>query len=245
MRPRADVGQNRSMSTQLSFRLGASPRDWLMIRMSTNPFAATGGPMPRITIPLEARLTGPGIQLEVLRFMFDLKLGNVLVGQGEIGPLTSLNMHDHYFPAVATCSRDALPLLFNPSPPQGRLTLELALGGFLRYRHSFQEGDGRAQGLDKPDIWHIESIGEQGIHRLEVQVARSDWYEQVVSHLGIGDFLVTPLYLPRGIPAWQAALNHLDQAARAITQADPPAVFGHCRAQGPGKVDVTVSDWRG
>jgi hypothetical protein len=25
-------------------------------------------------------------------------------------------------------------------------------------------------------------------------------------------------------------LDHLDQAARAITQADPPAVFGYCRA---------------
>lgn len=218
------------MSTQLSFRLGASQRDWLTMRMSTNPFGATGGPMPRITIPLEARLAEPGIQLEILRFMFDLKLGNVLVGQGEIGPLTSLDTHERYFPAVATCPRDTLPLLFNPSPPHGRLTLELALGGFLRYRHSYQQGDGRAQGLGEPDTWHIESIGEQGIHRLEVQVARSDWYEQVVSQLGIGSYLVTPLYLPYGVSAWQAALGHLDQAGRAITQADPPAVFGHCRA---------------
>src|SRR5690348_4865360 len=107
------------MSTQLSFRPGASPRDWLTIRMSTNPFAATGGPMPRITIPLEARLTEPGIERRDSPLMFDLKLGNVLVGQGEIGPLTSLNTHDRYFPAVATCPRDTLPLLFNPSLPQG------------------------------------------------------------------------------------------------------------------------------
>lgn len=218
------------MSTWLSFRLGASQRDWLTLRMSTNPFGATGGPMPRITIPLEARLAEPDIQVEILRFMFDLKLGNVLVGQGEIGPLTSLNTHDRYFPAIATCPRDALPLLFNPSPPQGRLTLELALGGFLRYRHSYQQGDGRAQGLGDPDVWHIESIGDQGTHRLEAQVARSDWYEQVVAQLGIGSYLVTPLYLPYGVPTWRAALGHLDQAGRALTQADPPAVFGHCRA---------------
>jgi hypothetical protein len=200
------------------------------MRMSTNPFSASSGPMPRITVPLEARLTDRGIEVEILRFMFDLKLGNVLVGQGEIGPLTSLNTQERYFPAVATCPREALAYLFNPPPPQGHLTLELALGGFLQYRHNYQQGDGRAQGLGEPDVWHIESIGELGTHHLEVQVARSDWYEQVVAQLGIGSYLVTSLSLPYGVPTWQATLSHLDQAARALTQADPPAVFSHCRA---------------
>ena len=92
------------MSTLLSFRLGASPRDWLTLRMSINPFSATSGPMPRITIPLEARLAEQGIEVEILRFMFDLKLGNTLVGQGEIGPITSLNTRERYFPA---CPRES------------------------------------------------------------------------------------------------------------------------------------------
>jgi hypothetical protein len=70
----------------------------------------------------------------------------------------------------------------------------------------------------------------KGTRHLEVQVARSDWYEHVVTQLGIGGYLVTPLTLPYGLPSWKSTLDHLDQAARAMTQADPPAVFGHCRA---------------
>lgn len=65
---------------------------------------------------------------------------------------------------------------------------------------------------------------------LDVQVARSDWYEQVVAKLGLGSYIVTPLYLPCGLPSWQAALGHLDEAARAIVQPSPPGVFGACRA---------------
>ncbi len=104
------------------------------------------------------------------------------------------------------------------------------MNGLLRYRHSYQQVDARAQGLGEPDTWHIESIGDQSVNELDVQVARSDWYEQVVSKLGIGSYLMIPLYLPAGLPAWQAALGHLDEAGRASTLGDPPAVFGYCRA---------------
>jgi len=31
---------------------------------------------------------------------------------------------------------------------------------------------------------------------LDVQVARSDWYEQAVEKLAIGSYLITPVYLP-------------------------------------------------
>jgi hypothetical protein len=228
--PPVNVGQNLCMSTLLSFHLGSSLRDWLMLRMSTNPFSATGGPLPQITIPLEVRLAEQGIDIEILRFTFDLKLGNTLVGQGEIGPITRLSTRDRYFTATATCPRDALPYLFNPSPPEGRLTLGLELGGLVRYRHTYSQGDGQGDGLGDPDDWHVEAIGEQSAHRLEVQIARSDWYEHVVTPLGIGSYLVTPLYLPFGVASWQTSLKHLDEAGRALTAGDPPAVFGYCRA---------------
>jgi hypothetical protein len=218
------------MPTPVSFSLAGSPRNWLTLRMSTNPLSAVAGPLPRLNIPLEARMTERGIDIDILRLPFDLKLGNVVVGQGEIGPITRLGTREHTFTVSATCSREALPYLFNPQPPQGRLTLQLELGGLLRYRHQFKPADDLGVGLGDPEVWHIESIGEIGAHTLEVQVARSDWFEHVVARLGIGGSLVTPLSLPSGLPAWKATLDHLDQAARAITQADPPAVFSHCRA---------------
>jgi hypothetical protein len=218
------------MSTQVSFHFGASHRDWLTLRASTNPFSATGGPLLRLNVPLEARLSDRDIEVDILRFLFDLQLGNTVIGQGEIGPIDYLSTSERYVTAVATCPQEALPYLLNPQPPQGRLTLQLNLGGLLRYRHQFPAGDGRAQGLGEPEVWHSVSIGEKGTHHLDVQVARSDWYEQVVAQLGVGGYLISPLILPYGLPAWKSTLDHLEQAARAITQTDPPAVFGHCRA---------------
>lgn len=67
------------MPTPLSFRLGASLREGLTLRMSTNPFGATGGPMPRVTIPLEARVAEHRVELDILRLSFDLKLGNTVL----------------------------------------------------------------------------------------------------------------------------------------------------------------------
>lgn len=218
------------MTTQLSFKLGGSQRDWLIVRRSDNPFAATGGPLPQIPIPLEARVTDRDISVEILRLAFDLKVGNVLVGQGEIGPYMYLRTEPNYLPAIATCPQTALSHLVNPEPPRGRITLTLAMTGLLRYRHGFPQGDGRAQGLGEANTWHIEPMVNQGLMDLDVQVARSDWYEQVVEPLGVGSYLVTPLYLPYGVESWQAALGHLTEALRALVQSNPPGVFGECRA---------------
>lgn len=175
-------------------------------------------------------MTDREIEVEILRLLFDLKLGNTVVGQGEIGPITYLSTDDRPFTAVATCPREALPYLFNPQPGQRRVTLQLDLGGLLRYRHHFPKGDERSRGLEEAGVWNIQSIVEKGTYHLEVQVARSDWYEHVVTQLDTGGYLITPLTLPYGLPSWKSTLDHLDQAARTITQADPPAVFGHCRA---------------
>jgi hypothetical protein len=218
------------VATQLSFKLGGSQRDWLILRRSAdNPFSATVGPLPQITVPLEARVIERDIDIEILRLAFDLKIGNMLVGQGEIGPYSYLRTDGNYLPATATCPQAALSHLVNPEP-QGRITLTLVFRGLLRYRHSFQEGDGRGQRLGEPDIWHVESIGDQGLTHLDVQVARSDWYEQVMEKLGIGSYLITPLYLPYGVKTWQATLGHMDEALRALVQGNPPDVFGACRA---------------
>jgi hypothetical protein len=164
------------MPPQLSISLAGSHRQWLILRPSTNPITVTGGPLTRISLPLEARVTEQDIEIQILRLAFDLKLG------------------------------------------------------LLRYRHSYHQGDARAQGLGEPGRWHTESIGEFGVNELDMQVARSDWYELVVAKLGIGSYLITPLYLPAGVPTWQVALTHLDNAGRAVAQGDPPAVFWYCRA---------------
>jgi hypothetical protein len=222
--------QNHFVTTELSFKLGGAHRDWLTLRGSSNPFSATGGPLPQITIPLEARVTDRDIEIEILRLAFDLKIGRTLVGQGEIGPISYLRTDPSYIPITATCPQAALSHLINPEPPQGRITLTLAFRGLLRYRHNFPEGDGRAQGLAEPGTWHVETVNAQGLTELEVQVARSDWYEQVVERLGVGSYLIAPLPLPYGVASWDSTLKHMDEALRALVQGNPPGVFGTCRA---------------
>ena len=70
------------MPSQVSLKLGGSQREWLTLRRSDNPFGATDGPLPRITIPLEVRVTDRDIEIEILRLAFDLKIGNTVVGEG-------------------------------------------------------------------------------------------------------------------------------------------------------------------
>jgi hypothetical protein len=170
------------------------------------------------------------IEIEILRLAFDLKIGNTLVGQGEIGPSTYLGTRENYVPATATCLQAALSYLINPQPPTGRIALALAFRGLLRYRHSYQPDSGQANELGEPAIWHIEPVGGGTLMELDVQVARSDWYEQVVERLGIGSYVITPVYLPYGVETWQATLGHMDEALRALVQGNPPGVFGACRA---------------
>ena len=175
----------------------------------------TGGPLPQITIPLEARVTERGIDVQILRLAFDLKIRNQLVGRGEIGAIF-LPTHQHELPVSdgdLCADRSAAS-----EPSQGRITLTLAFKGLLRYRHYFPQGEGRAQGLGDPDTSHIEPIGNQGLMDLDVQVARSDWYEQVVERLGVSSYLITPLYLPYGL---LEELLAEDVIAQALREAPP------------------------
>ena len=145
--------------------------------------------------------------MEILRLGFDLKLGSTVIGQGELGPSTHLSTGYTYMPVAASCPQAALPYLLNPDPPQGRITLTLAFKGLLRYQHHYPDGDERASGLGESDTWHVVTVGNNSLHELDVQVARSDWYEQVVGQLHLGSYLITPVYLPYGLPSWKAALE--------------------------------------
>jgi hypothetical protein len=60
----------------------------------------------------------------------------------------------------------------------------------------FSQGDGLAQDPAEAGTRHVESLGNHNVMELDVQVARSDWYEQAVEMLAIGSYLITPVYLP-------------------------------------------------
>jgi len=141
----------------LQINLPGTHRYWLTFRTSTNPITPVGGPVPRIGLPLEARLTEKGVEIQILRLAFDLTLGSTVVGQGEIGPLMYLHTDEHYFMAWATCPQTALPYLINPSPPQGRVDLKrhpnqarAAAISSSAARQSPRHRDGVPRGLARP-----------------------------------------------------------------------------------------------
>jgi hypothetical protein len=218
---------------QLHFKL-PSGQSWLMLRLSTNPLAASGGPVPQIKLPLEARVLLPGVEGEVLRLAFDVRLGRggdeVLIGHGEVGPISHLKNDEYPFSAPATCARQSLVHMLD-LPNDGRVNLVLNFKGLLRLRHS-NASQAALNQVGPPDVWHLLTAGDGQLHQLEVSFARSDWYEQVVKPMGLGDYLMAALRLPsaRNVPAWEATLEHLAEARRALVAGDPPAVFGRCRA---------------
>jgi hypothetical protein len=111
------------MPQQLQLYLPGFHRHWLTIRRGTNPLTASGGPMVRLGLPLEARLTDKLVKIQILRLPFDLTLGTTLIGQGEIGPLMHLRTDETPFTAWATCPQAALPCLLDPAPRPGPVNL--------------------------------------------------------------------------------------------------------------------------
>jgi hypothetical protein len=218
------------MPQYVQIGIPGTSRYTLVIRTGTNPITAAGGPVPRIGLPLEARLTDTDIEIQVLRLSFDLQLNDVVIGHGEIGPLMHLRTDEHYFSAWATCPYEAMPYIVDPSPPQGRVNLKLGFTGLLRYRHNYSPEDSRAHTLGERGTWHLISTGDLGVNDLDMPIARSDWYEQVIAPLKLSDYLIAPIQLPLNVHAWELAIAHLRSAARALTNGDPPAVFGYCRA---------------
>jgi len=221
------------MPNRLYVNLPSGSRPWLSLRRSTNPLSATGGPVPQILLPLEARIMLAGVDGQVLRLAFDASLGttdrSVLIGRGEFGPLSYLGTDEYPFSAAVTCPHESLALLLDPPP--GNVSLVLRFAGLLRLRHHSQDSSIDWRGIEEPDTWHIIPVGDN-IHQLEMSFARSDWYEQVVEPMKLGGYLIAPLRLPdpSRVPSWSAALSHLSEARRALTSGNPPAVFGRCRA---------------
>jgi hypothetical protein len=103
----------------------------------------------------------------------------------------------------------------------------------LQLKRPLNTADARSRKNMEPGRWEFVTIGgDNSVERLEIRVARSDWYEQVVESLNLGSYLIATLALPdpANVPLWSAALGHLASARQSLTVRDSPAVFGYCRA---------------
>ena len=214
------------MSQSLTFG-PSNQAAWLQLRQSSNPFSAVAGPLPQINVPLELRAMREGVEADVLRLALRLSLDGVLLGHGELGPL-SLGNYDYNAICTVLLASDALALVTDP-PTTGRVQLKLDLHGLLRFRHS--RDDINTAGLPPAGEWEIVSVQQGTGQSLDLSVARSDWYDQVIEPLGLRRYFTHLLYLPdpAHIGSWRGALERLDDAAQALARGDHPQVFSQCR----------------
>jgi len=219
-----------------SLRFGPFPTvDWLQLRSGSNQLSVTSGPVPLLRLPLEARVLDSSVEAEILRLGLRLSLAGSVIGIGEMGP-AQVGVSDQYLSAEVALARDATPLLL--SPASGRISLTLRVTGLLRFRHHIDTS--QRPNLPAPEEWHLTLVSEQVVHELEISVARSDWYEQVVQPLRLGGVLITALRLPNPtlVPPWASALDRLTDAERALVTGDAAAAFGQCR----GAIDALPGD---
>ncbi len=80
--------------------------------------------------------------------------------------------------------------------------------------------------------WRRVAISKTGTTRLNIQIARSDWFTQVIQPLGPDQYIVTEIKVPGGSlrEGFQKAVQHLESAERAYATGDDPATFFYCRA---------------
>ena len=55
------------MTLEIPVQFGSSMRRWVTLKGSTNPFSVTGGPVPSVVIPLEARVAERDIEFDIVR----------------------------------------------------------------------------------------------------------------------------------------------------------------------------------
>lgn len=156
----------------------------------------------------------------------DLTVRDELLG---IGFLTGIPLSHGARPITMEIpvSRSSVSYLEAVSP-ENRVDLELKLTGWLRARDDNDDAH-RFTSDPLPGESIFQSFGQANQALLRFEVARSDWFSNVLEPIGTVDFISTEIVLPRADDSLKAAINQLRRAESAYAIHDDPAVFLYCR----------------
>jgi hypothetical protein len=124
---------------------------------------------------------------------------------------------------VARCSPRRVSYL-EAASPENRIDLELKLTGWLRARDD-NEDSHRFTSDPLPGESIFQSFGQANQALLRFEVARSDWFSNVLEPIGTVDYVSTEIVLPRGDDSLKAAINQLRRAESAYATHDNPPSF--------------------
>jgi hypothetical protein len=139
--------------------------------------------------------------------------------------LGSLETHIPIHVPISAQALDALDVTLTGD----RVNLALELTGFLR---ACDENEDNPQYASRPAAgeWIYEPFGRSRTNELHFDIARSDWFKNVLEPIGTVEFVSTEIALPRGDHVLHASFRHIREAERAFREGNTPAVFSHCRA---------------
>jgi hypothetical protein len=213
-----------------SLQLGDSAgRGWLNIR--PGEVFARGSVRPRLFITLYAATTREKRFVDVHMLRGTLIFENEQLGEGFITGL-KLNYVDRPLTLELPISREALQYVTDRVTGE-RIDFILELSGWMEVFREVTEDDPAFVGESPAPGEHgFIAVGGGGHGQVRMQMARGDWFTQVMEPVGTLSYVVTEIPLPKGAATtvFQPVLGHLREAERSYATGDDAGVFFRCRA---------------
>jgi hypothetical protein len=213
-------------SIQLSDPAG---RGWVNVR--AGDIWARGQLQPRLEMTLFAATTREKRWADVHLLRGKLSFNNEQIAEGLLSGV-SLNHVERSLTLEMLIDRAALQYVTDNAVGD-RIDLTLDLTGWMQVYRELTDDDPTYLGeTPAPGEKGFIAFGQGSQARLQLQVARSDWFTQVMQPVGTLNYLVTEIPLPKGdaATAFLAPLNHLKEAERRYAAGDDAEVFFRCRA---------------
>jgi hypothetical protein len=213
-----------------SIQLGDSAgRGWLNVR--PEQVTARGTVRPRLFITLYAGTTREKRFVDIHLLRGTLIFENEQLGEGFITGL-KLNYVDRPLTLEVPISREALQYVTDRATGE-RIDFILELSGWMEvFRELTADDPAYAGESPAPGERGFIPVGGGGHGQVRMQIARSDWFTQVMEPVGTLSYVVTEIPLPKGAATtvFQPVLGHLREAERSYATGSDAAVFFHCRA---------------
>lgn len=213
-----------------SVQLGDSAgRGWLNVR--PGEVFARGHVRPRLHITLHAKTSREKrfVDIHLLRGL--LLFENEQIADGYLTG-ARLNYNERPLTLELPITREALQHVTDGVAGE-RIDFILELSGWMEvWREPSADDPTYAAEYPTPGERGFIALGGGGQGQVRLQVARSDWFTQVMDPVGTLSYVVTEIPLPKGTltATFQPVLNQLREAERAYASGNDAAVFFHCRA---------------
>lgn len=173
--------------------LGHGPTNWALVEAGR--VTGHGQIAPRLSFEMQARTPRERMHVELHLMQAELRVRDELLGTGF---LTGIPLSHGARPITMEIpvSRRAVSYL-EAASPENRIDLELKLTGWLRARDD-NEDSHRFTSDPLPGESIFQSFGQANQALLRFEVARSDWFYNVLEPIGTVDYVSTEIVLPRG-----------------------------------------------